>query len=278
MAKVKKALSDWAVANQAVLLARAARELDTMKSISLVFSLALPVLAAAPVMRAADDDLSNEFRFTLSPHHTIQGDFTGSGELGYYWNPEADYETYTLMWGLTYGPARWVQLTAGLRGLYTDNEASADKFEVRPFAGVKLFLPNELNWHIYNNTRFEYRDTENLDTDDWSGYGRIRSRFGVEFPLASRGHPWGPKTWYGLADVEPYYRFDKSTIDPVLVRGGVGYVVNDRMHIELIYHAQFSRPADGGSLEHTENIFRLNLKIGLREGLLRRLQNPSNDD
>ena len=108
---------------------------------------------------------------------------------------------------------------------YTDNERSADKLELRPFAGVKLFVPNDIKWTLYNFTRYEFRDTQNLDTHDWTAYSRLRSRFGVEFPLTSRERAWEPRTWYGLADVEPIFRFDHNTIDPLYVRGGIGYVL-----------------------------------------------------
>ncbi len=228
---------------------------------------------------AQDGDTSSEYRLTLDPHHNLQGNLTGAEELGYYWNPERDYQSYTMLWpGLNYTAADWVQLSAGLRTLYTDNETSADKLELRPFGGVKLFLPNQLKWHLYNYSRYEYRDTQNRDTEDWSSYHRLRSRFGAEFPLTSRGRAWHPKTWYALADVEPIYRFDKGTIDQVFERGGVARILSDRLHLELIYSAQFSHPTGGSSLELTENIFRVNLKLGLHEGLLRRLQNPHHDD
>jgi hypothetical protein len=236
-------------------------------------------IATASPLCAANDDQSNEYRFTLSPYNPIRGNLSGFGELGYYWNPEQDYQTYTILWpGLTYQAAPWAQLSAGLRSLYTDHEDTADKLELRPFAGVKLILPNELKWQFYNHTRYEFRSTQDRSTDDWTDYHRVRSRFGVEFPLTSRGNAWQPKSWYGLADVEPIYRFDTDRIDPLVARGGIGYILNDRIRMELIYHAVFTRPARSRPLEFTENMIRVNLKIGLRRGLLRQLQSPNQDD
>jgi hypothetical protein len=77
--------------------------------------------------------------------------------------------------------------------------------------------------------------------------------------------------------VEPIYRFDHSTIDPLYVRGGLGYVLSDRVRLEFVYYAQFSR-ASSGSLAFADNIFQLNIKLGLAEGLLRRLHNPRAGD
>jgi uncharacterized protein DUF2490 len=161
--------------------------------------------------------------------------------------------------GLTYHAAKWAQLSAGLRSLYTDNEDSADKLELRP-SGVKLFLPNELKWPIYNYTRYEFRDMQDRDRHDWTSYHRVRSRFGAAFPLTSREKAWQPKTWYGLADVEPFYRFDPDRIDPLVARGGTGFILSDRI-----------RPAGSRSLEFTENIFRVNIKIGMGKGILQRV-------
>jgi len=115
-------------------------------------------------------------------------------------------------------------------------------------------------------------------TGDWNASHRIRSRFGVEIPLSSGDRAWQPKTWYALADVEPYYRFDRHAVDPLRVRGGIGYVINDRIRTEFIYHAEFTRPAGSSGLEFTDNILRLNIKIGLTMGIIGRLQNPDIDD
>ena len=235
------------------------------------------LLAPAPLVRA-DDDIGNEYRLTLSPSHPIMGNLSGFGQFEYRNNPQKEYQVYEVQWpGLTYSVKHWLQLSGGLLTRYTDNERSADKLELRPFAGVKLFVPNEIKWTIYNYTRYEFRDTLDLDTHLWTDYSRLRSRFGVEVPLTSRERAWHPRTWYGLADVEPIYRFDHNTIDPLYVRGGLGYVLSDRLRLEFVYYAQFAR-SSGSSLAYADNIFQLNIKIGLGEGLLRRLHNPRAGD
>ncbi len=139
---------------------------------------------------------------------------------------------------------------------------------------MKLFVPNTSEIQIYNFTRYEFRDTENLDTHDWSSYSRIRSRFGVEFPLTKRSEAWQTETFYALADVEPFYRFDTDEWNPLRVRGGLGYILNDRIRVELIYTANFERSAPGSPLEFNNNIIELNIRIGFGKGLLGRLLNP----
>ncbi len=130
---------------------------------------------------------------------------------------------------------------------------------------------------IFNYTRFEYRDTENLSTHDWDQTGRIRSLFEIDVPLSSRECAWKPKTWFAIAGVEPFYEFDKHDITEVRLSAGVGYVLTDRIRMELTYYADFTRPNDG-ALAYTENIFLLNFRFSLHKGLLGALLNPSKDN
>jgi len=247
-------------------------------AVSLVGTLALGMVCTPRVYAQNDDPIDNEYRLTLFPYHRITDDLTGFGYLGYVNNPDKDYQTAYLGYGANYSLSRSVQLWGGLFGTYTDNRNSSDKLELRPFAGVKLFVPNEIKWNIYSFTRYEYRAIQDVDTHDWTGIHRIRNRFGVEFPLTSREQAWQPKTWYGLADVEPMYRFDKDIIDPLRVRVGLAYIVSSRVRVEFIYHAQFTRPADSSGLEYTDNIFRLNIKIALNKGMLQRVFDGGDSD
>jgi len=143
---------------------------------------------------------------------------------------------------------------------------------------VKLFLPHAVKWNIYNFTRYEFRAIENRDTHDWNNTHRLRSRFGIELPITSNERSWQQGTFYGLADIEPYYRFDKGMVDPLRLRCGIGYLLKEHLRMEFIYHAQFTHPAGSSSLEYTDNIFRLNIKIGLNKGIIGRLQNPDLDE
>ena len=236
------------------------------------------VIASLPA-RAQEGDIGNEYRFTIFPFHRINDEVTGFGYLGYVTNPEKHYQTYYLGWpAASYAPNDWLQIWGGLVGLYTDNKTSADKLELRPFVGPKFFLPNEMKWNIYNFTRYEYRATQDRTTRDWNNIHRLRSRFGIEFPFTSGEGVWQPGTFYALADAEPYYRFDRGEVDPFRVRGGIGYVLDEHIRMEFIYHAQFTHPAASSGLEFTDNIFRLNIKVGLTKGIIGRLQNPDLDE
>jgi hypothetical protein len=228
----------------------------------------------------AQNDKGNEYRITLFPSVKITEKFTGFAYLGYVWNPEKNYRTYYLGWPAgCYSAKSWLQLWGGLVGLYTSNENSADKLELRPFVGPKFFLPNKLKWNIYNFTRYEFRAIEDRTTHDWTNSSRLRSRFGVEIPLTTLAKAWSSGSFYTLADVEPYYRFDKGQVDPFRIRGGLGYIMKSApIRFEFIYHAQFTHPSGSTGLDFTDNIYRLNIKIGLNKGIISALMNPDLDE
>jgi hypothetical protein len=242
--------------------------------------LLLALLVLRPSDALAQEDIGNEYRITLFPSYKVTDKIGGFSYLGYVWNPEKNYQSYYLGWPCaTYTPNTWLQFWGGLIGVYTANESKADQLELRPFGGVKLFLPNTLKWNIYNWTRYEYRALQDRNTHEWNNYSRIRVRFGVEIPLSSKEKAWQPGEFYGLADVEPYYRFDKNQIDPLRFRGGIGYIMKSApIRVEFIYYSQFTQPTEESGLIYTDNIFRLNIKLGLHSGILSGLFNPGFDD
>lgn len=239
---------------------------------------ALATLHAAPADAQAPDEpvnVTNEYRVTVFPHYPIAGNLSGFGYLGWVKNPELDYSLwYGGFPGVIYNVGRWVQAWGGLLAIYTDNATKEDALELRPFAGAKLFLPNSLKWNIYNFTRLEFRETYHHDTHQWTHTQRLRSRFGVEIPLTSRQSAWHEGTVYLVANIEPLYRFDHDVIDPARAQVGLGWVTNSRIRTEFLYYANWGRVGPGNTLAFNENIFRVNVKVGLTRALMGHIWNP----
>jgi Protein of unknown function (DUF2490) len=234
------------------------------------------LLLLSPSLAFATGDENDEFQLNLYPHYDIGDKLSVFGNFGYTSKPE-NYSKYRFGWpGLIYSPNQWLQLWSGLDAYYTDDYGSANSLELRPFGGLKFSVENEAKMRFYNLTRYEYRAIQNRKTHQWNNYSRIRSRFGIVLPFAARARAWEPKTFYGFTDVELFYRFDMDQWDPLRARGGLGYVVSDRVQTELIYTAQFTRSSPGSSLQLTDNILELNIKVALRKSLLGRLFNPGN--
>lgn len=227
-------------------------------------------------------DVTNEYRITVFPHYPITKSLSGFGYVGWVTDNEAGYELFYLGGpGFIYNVKPWLQAWTALLAIYTDNDREVngreDTFELRPFVGAKLFLPNSLKWNIYNLTRLEFRQTYHHDTHEWTGTQRLRSRFGVEIPLAGRDRAWKPKTWYAIANVEPMYRYDRDVIDPSRAQVGIAYIANTRVRAELLYYANWDRVAPEDELTFTKNIIRLNIKVGLTHALLSNVWNPGHD-
>ncbi|HEY1791032.1 MAG TPA: DUF2490 domain-containing protein [Verrucomicrobiae bacterium] len=216
---------------------------------------------------SARADISEDYRLTAFPYYTFSNKITVFAQLGYGLNRNGHAQTYNLLSPGAYFTANpWLQLWGGLNDRYNQNNDKADTFVFRPFAGPRLSLPNRWKWNLYNFTQYEYRATKNFDTHDWSSDNRIRSRFEADLPLSTVEHTWQPRTWYALASVEPFYDFNQSEVSQLRVSGGIGYVFSKYAQLEFVYYAKF-RQQNGGGLEYSENIFRLNLKISLnREG------------
>lgn len=224
-------------------------------------------------------NVTNEYRLTVFPHFPIAGPLSGFGYIGWVKNPESDYELWYLGTpGVIYQVKPWLQGWSGLFLIYTDNASAingkADTLELRPFIGAKLFLPNSRKWNIYNLTRLEFRETYHHDTHEWTNVERLRMRFGVEIPMTSLDRAWTPATFYFVGNVEPMYRFDRDDIDPSRAQVGLGYILSHRVRAELLYYANWGRVAPDNDLAFTQNIFRLNVKVGLNHSMLRRVWDP----
>jgi hypothetical protein len=234
------------------------------------------LLLLSPSLARASDDENDEYQLNLYPHYDVGDKLSVFANFGYSDDP-GNYSKYRFGWpGLIYSATGWLQLWSGLDGYYTNNYGAANSLELRPFAGLKFSVENKAKMRFYNLTRYEYRAIQNQETYQWDSYSRIRSRFGMVVPFGACARAWEPNTFYGFTDVELFFRFDSDEWDPLRARGGLGYVLNDRVQAELIYTAQFTRPSSSSSLHLTDNILELNIKVALRKSLLGRLFNPGN--
>jgi len=229
-------------------------------ALGLLAVVTMPAFAAAQA--AADDDIRNEYRVTLvttrpaaDREKLILFQYLGVVEnsdkqlTSFYYSPP----------GLIMKPTKSIEIWLGMFGIYTNNKAANNSWELRPLTGVKFYVPNNKRMNIYNFTRFEYRSIH--QDHESNGIPRLRNRIGLEAPL-SQARAWTPKTWYALADVEPFWRADDGYMERWRIRGGIGYILNRYWRAEAIYHAEFSG-GDGEPKKYTDNIFRLNIKLSL---------------
>lgn len=226
------------------------------------------LIVAGPALRARAFGGDNEYQFQLAPSHKITDRLTSMSYLGFNRSEDEGFSTYYLGFpGVGYKVNPWFQLRAVWYTRFTDESEAPDSLELRPSLGFKASVPHEGPVHYYNYTRYEYRAIQDRAADTWDDFNRIRSRFGVEVPLAPRARAWRPGTWYATADIEPFYQYEKGLVSPLNARAGIARILSEQVRIELCYTAQHTRSDTDSPFEETGNILQLNVKVGLPKGI-----------
>lgn len=228
-----------------------------MKHLASIIGLLSLLVFAAPAS-AQDNDITNEYRATLVTSKPVSDKVVLFTYLGYVNSPDKDVKTlYYSPPGVIFKPKPWMELWAGLFGLYNSNKNAPNSWELRPLTGVKFYIPNSKKLNLYNFTRYEYRFIN--QNNNTTSMPRFRNRVGIEAPLAKGEKAWTIKTFYALGDVEPIWRLDDKNLQLVRLRAGAGYILSKKFRVELIYHTEFS----GDPKSYTGNIWRLNFKLNL---------------
>ena len=232
-------------------------------------------LLSGQILHGQSNPVVNEYRVAVFPFHPITENLSGFGYLGYVNNPQGGYLQYHIGYpGFEYTLKPWLEIWGALIGNYINNRGGKeDTFELRPFIGAKFEIASKRKIEFFDFTRYEARNLYSHDTHDWSLENRIRSRFGSEIPLTTVAKAWKPQTFYTLVDVEPFWVAGKG-LTMIRFRAGLGYIPSDRLRVEFVYHTQWGESTGSDALVYNQNIFRLNVKVGLKRSILSRVWNP----
>ncbi|HMG92527.1 MAG TPA: DUF2490 domain-containing protein [Chryseolinea sp.] len=228
-----------------------------------LISCILPI-AISPLMpnvAMAQEEINNEYRVTFVPTYPVSKKIFLTTYLGYVNIPNLKQVNYYVGAPLlvTYRINPIVEVMAGAFLVVSRPKEGLDNTEVRPLAGVKVYLPNDYHLNIYNWTRYEYRSFHYADDESLDNVkNRLRNRIGIELPLSKNA--WQPKTLYALTDFEFFYTFEKGYFDRFRERLGLGYIIDPHWRVELIYHIQMKRDSEDLNPVWTDNIWRLNIK------------------
>ena len=240
------------------------------RSQPIAFRAFLLVVVALGAHSARAQEVTDDGRVGVIFAHPIAGDFSGQP---YVWFDDrtGGVRTYRVSFpNVIYRARPWLRPVGGFLVNWTDGQASGNTRELRPYVGVKVFVPNSANIHLYDLTRFEWRRITNTANDTITREGRFRTRPGVEFPLSAR--PWQPGTFYGLGNGEMFV--EHSFVNALRFASGGGYIRNDRLRIEFQYVVELSRKSSTDALAHSDNSFRLDFKVSFKQGLLDRQEDP----
>src|SRR5262245_3362337 len=236
------------------------------RSQPIAFRAFLLVVAALGAHSAHAQEVTDDGRIGVIFAHPIAGDFSGQP---YVWfdDQTGGVRRYRLSFpDVTYRARTWLRGMGGFIVNWTDGQASGNTRELRPWVGVKIFVPNSAHIHVYDLTRFEWRRITNTTSDTLTREGRFRTRPGVEFPLSTNA--WQPRTFYGLANGEMFVQH--SFVNALRFASGAGYIKSDRLRIEFQYVLELSRKASTDALAYSDNSFRLDFKFSFKQGLLDR--------
>jgi hypothetical protein len=210
----------------------------------------------------AQEAIDNEYRLIVVPTYPISEKFYITTYLGYVNNMDSKIiSTYIGLPGLlVYKPKKNFQLQAGCFLVLNNDksEINKDSKEMRYVLGEKINLPNTNDLRIYNWTRYELRSFNYENNDLNKTNNRIRSRFGIEFPVGK--NPWQANSWYGITDFECFYTFEKGYMERFRQRFGVGYIIDKQWTLNFVYHIQLDRANKDLNPDWTTNIFRLDVR------------------
>jgi len=236
---------------------------------------ALPALVLVLVALATPDaraqEVTNDGRVAATfAHPTIFDELSGAP---YVWfdDQTGSVTSYRVAFpNIVYHARPWLQGWGGVIVTWKNDEASGNTRELRPYVGVKVFVPNSAHIHLYDWTRLEWRRITNTESNTITREWRFRTRPGIEFPLGAR--PWQPGTIYGLANTEVFVQHD--FVDALRFMSGAGYIKTDRVRFEFQYVLELSRSSSTDALAYSDNSFRLDIKFSFKEGLHHKQEGP----
>jgi len=216
------------------------------------------------------DDKNDEYRVSVFSTYALTEDrrWVGIGDLEYRWNQDGTYDVDYIGLGTIWNFKPKMEAWFTLIGTYTDNDSAPDVEELRPAVRFRNYFKKTKALRFYNMARLEYRIQHRDQGGEDTEYFRLPDRLGVEVSLGPKGKE---SRLHGIADIEPFYRFDRDTLDPLRLRVGLGWIMHDLVHAEFTYSMSFARDGSGDSLEWTENIWQLNFKVARQKGLLNHL-------
>jgi len=151
-------------------------------------------------------------------------------------------------------------LRGGVMVRYTFN-SGGNNTEIRPWQGARVNWPNFGRFRFYHYGRLEERFSKDIDSDEGNFVFKGRYKLGIKIPI---NNPIiTSKTFYTLIGFELFFNLsggNNELIDDITRFDiGIGYRLNEKTNLELIYILQKSRVNFENSNRSNDNIIRLSL-------------------
>lgn len=159
------------------------------------------------------------------------------------------------------------ELQSAIGFSYTNQTQTYNTIELRPMLGTKIYFTPNKRIQTRLLVRYEMRNLEDLETQDWGTTWRPRLRAETLTPI-NRNSIHKDKVWYAILDFE--YLYTSSDVQERFanrsrLRMGIGYRLNYNSRFEFVYMIQNSRNQIEDNFYKVDNIFRFRLKHYLRK-------------
>lgn len=167
--------------------------------------------------------------------------------------PSVDYLRFTRL-----------ELSGGMQLAYTNQRDSIRTAELDPYLAVRYNFSQNTKFNTRATLKMEERIFHTVEDDQWQNSSRTRfkaeSWFAINGPNLFQDH-----LWYIIADYEWFFVLDQQVHERYanLRRGrlGIGYRINYRNRLEVIYTRQNARNEIGAAFESRDNIIQLRYKM-----------------
>ena len=187
---------------------------------------------------------------------------------------------YGLRWQSTAGSDNWYRLHArpsvgfrpstlmdyrgGIGVFFTQNELTANQFEIRPWQGAKISWPNFKRFRFFNYFRLEERFSFRINQSQ-NFVLKFRYKFGVKIPLNNTVISVG--TFYIPVSIELFMDLtlnnNEQTNDRTRIEVGLAYRWTAKTTVRLLYTTQsiFNNQGEGfdfnSGFSQIDNILRV---------------------
>jgi hypothetical protein len=240
-------------------------------SVTLMMAVLMSLCTAMPGSAQEDEGTDTTLWFDYHHHHKINDKLKFYGDLGYQGQASSErWSRANLRPSISYRLKDRISLEGGLGLFYTFDSGAGDRFEWRPWEGVKLYWPEtkqtKRKMVLSHFARLEQRFQYGVDSGAEEFTMRFRYRLGTSIPLNTKTIT--EKSYYAILQAEVFADLiggmEEFSAGRDRFTAGMGYAINKNWGIELRYSLQRLRESAEDSFHASEHIIHIKVITGIK--------------
>ena len=209
----------------------------------------------------SENIVNNQIWLDFYPHFYVHEKLEYYGDLGYrtIFDDHSWQSIYIYMRpSVRYHISKLFEVHGGVGLFYIFNKGVADRFEVRPWQGIKLNWPRYERLKFYSYLRLEERI--HFMTDNWKATFDFRLRLklaGKLIIIKSSPINFWFISFYGEVFIPVFDNIDEFFSNRGRTGIGLGYNPSKEWQFSVVYNWQYSRSGPNDTLSLSDRIFRL---------------------